>query len=259
MALCFVMQPFDRDKFDRRFEDVFKPAIEGAALEPYRVDRDPGVSIPIDEIEKGISGAEVCFAEITTDNPNVWFELGYAIATGKEVCLVCSKERTTAFPFDVRHRTIIEYEVGAPSDFSRLGKAITERLEAILKRERSIATVNSLKPVAKTAGLSPHEYTALAIIASNLAPEGLPDFEVTRAIENAGYNEVAAGLAIQSLRRRGFASIGEVEDYRGNPYTAVKATDAGVDWFLENMAGLDLRSALSEESPAEPPSDDIPF
>ncbi len=259
MASCFVMQPFDRGKFDKRFDDVFKPAIEAAGLEPYRVDRDPGVSIPIDEIEKGISGADVCFAEVTTDNPNVWFELGFAIASGKQVCLVCSKERSTAFPFDVRHRTIIEYEVGAPSDFSRLGKAITERLKAVLERERSIATVDSLKPVGTTGGLSPHEYTTLAIIASNLGPEGLSEFETRQAVEKAGYNQIAAGLAIQSLRRKGFASIGEAEAYRGDPYTVIRATDAGVDWLLENMAGLDLRSTPPEEPAPERPSDGIPF
>jgi hypothetical protein len=53
MRNCFVIQPFDRGAFDKRFEDVFEPAIKGAELIAYRVDRDPGVSIPIDEIENG--------------------------------------------------------------------------------------------------------------------------------------------------------------------------------------------------------------
>lgn len=79
MAQCFVMQPFDGDVFDKRYDDVFAPAITEAGLEPYRVDKDAGVAIPINDIESGISNSEICFAEITTDNPNVWFELGYAI------------------------------------------------------------------------------------------------------------------------------------------------------------------------------------
>ena len=54
MAKCFVIQPFDRDKFDRRYEETFKPAIEAARYEPYRVDKDPSVEIPIEQIEKGI-------------------------------------------------------------------------------------------------------------------------------------------------------------------------------------------------------------
>jgi hypothetical protein len=108
MPYCFVIQPFDGGRFDKRFSDVFKPAIEGAGLISYRVDQDPAVSIPIDDIEKGIRGAAVCFADITLDNPNVWFELGYALASKMEICIVCSKERVEKFPFDVQHRSIFD-------------------------------------------------------------------------------------------------------------------------------------------------------
>jgi len=69
MPYCFVIQPFDGGKFDKRFADVFRPAIEGAGLEAYRVDKDPAASIPINEIEQGIRGASVCFADVTMDNP----------------------------------------------------------------------------------------------------------------------------------------------------------------------------------------------
>jgi hypothetical protein len=92
---CFVIQPFDRGKFDKRYEDVLVPAITRAGLEPYRVDRDPSVSIPIQDIEAGIESSRACLADITTDNPNVWFELGYAIASRREVVLICSEERTS--------------------------------------------------------------------------------------------------------------------------------------------------------------------
>lgn len=78
--LCFVIQPFDDGKFDKRFKDVFSPAILDAQLEPYRVDQDPRVSIPMEDIKKGIEESKLCLADITIDNPNVWFELGYAIA-----------------------------------------------------------------------------------------------------------------------------------------------------------------------------------
>ena len=94
MKTCFVMQPFDQGVFDQRYEDVIKPAINDAGLEAYRVDQDPKVSIPIKEIENGIREATICLAEITVDNPNVWFELGYAIACRKQVVLICSEERS---------------------------------------------------------------------------------------------------------------------------------------------------------------------
>jgi hypothetical protein len=118
---CFMIQPFDGGKFDKRFDEVFKPAVTAAGLEPYRVDRDPGASIPIEEIETGIRQSAICFADVTLDNPNVWFELGYAIAVGKDICIVSSEERQTKYPFDIQHRKIIKYKVESPSDYANLG------------------------------------------------------------------------------------------------------------------------------------------
>ena len=91
MPRCFVIQPFDSGKFDKRFEDVYKPAIEAAGLEAYRVDQDISVEVPIEAIEAGIRSAAVCLADITTDNPNVWYELGYAFASGRLVIMIAPK------------------------------------------------------------------------------------------------------------------------------------------------------------------------
>ncbi len=128
MSTCFVIQPFDGSSFDKRYEDILIPAIKDANLEPYRVDRDPRVSIPIEDIQNGIKNADVCLADITLDNPNVWFELGFAIASQKEVVLICSEDRKSKFPFDVQHRMIITYSSASPRDFDRLRNQITDRL-----------------------------------------------------------------------------------------------------------------------------------
>ena len=58
MGNCFVIQPFDDGKFDKRYEDVFAPAVRAAGLEPYRVDHDPSVSIPIEDIQSGIQSSK---------------------------------------------------------------------------------------------------------------------------------------------------------------------------------------------------------
>ena len=132
MNNCFIMQPFDNDKFDRRFEEVIGPAIESCGFFPYRVDEDNAVIIPIETIEEGIRTSEFCIAEITTDNPNVWYELGYAIAFGKKVIMLCSDERTTPFPFDVRHRSILTYKTKSLNDFRSLGVNLENRIRGLL-------------------------------------------------------------------------------------------------------------------------------
>jgi hypothetical protein len=145
-GLVFVIQPFDAGPYDKRYIDVFEPAILAAGLEPYRVDRDPAVSVPIDEIENGIRAADICFAEISTNNPNVWFELGYAIASGKEVVLVCSEQRTEKFPFDIQHRNIIRYRTESTSDFVRLGSEVAERLRALAQKPHGTVSEIWLSP-----------------------------------------------------------------------------------------------------------------
>ncbi len=37
MEKCFVIQPFDNDKFDKRFIDIYEPAILKADLQAYRI------------------------------------------------------------------------------------------------------------------------------------------------------------------------------------------------------------------------------
>lgn len=135
MNTCFVIQPFDGGVFDKRYKDVFSPAIKNANLTPYRVDEDPSVSIPIQDIENGIREARICLVDITLDNPNVWYELGYAFSAKKPVVLVCSNERVTKFPFDIQHRSIIRYSSDSPSDFKKLKNAITIKIKAFVKND----------------------------------------------------------------------------------------------------------------------------
>ena len=53
METCFVIQPFS-EPYNQLYEEVIKNAIAEAGLQPYRIDEDLGVRIPIASIEKGI-------------------------------------------------------------------------------------------------------------------------------------------------------------------------------------------------------------
>jgi nucleoside 2-deoxyribosyltransferase len=106
------------------------------ALKP-RVDRDPSAVIPIEEIEQGIRRADVCLADISLPNPNVWFEVGFAIAAGKPTVLVCSHDPARRFPFDIQHRAVITYRTESARDFDELRKQITDRLQAVLRKKKT--------------------------------------------------------------------------------------------------------------------------
>jgi hypothetical protein len=243
MSRCFVMQPFDGGIFDKRYEAVFAPAIAAAGVEPYRVDRDPSVSIPIQDIESGIRNSELCFADITTDNPNVWFELGFALAISREIVLVCSEERTSRYPFDVQHRSIIKYKIGAPQDFDELKLKITKRIEALLKKNEEIGRVVNLPPVKDTEGLNQHELVALVTVMQNsfLSNGFVPGYRIKNDMNTGGFTDIAVGIALKTLSVKGLLESDLWTDNDRDPYAVYKTTPAGEQWLISNQERLTLK------------------
>ncbi|WP_067616289.1 PadR family transcriptional regulator [Dissulfuribacter thermophilus] len=258
MRSCFVMQPFDGGTFDKRYDSVFAPAIKAAGVQPYRVDRDPSVSIPIQEIERGIRDSVLCFADITTDNPNVWFELGFALAIPREVILVCSDERTTKYPFDIQHRSIISYKTGAPQDFEELKVKITKRIKAVLKKNEEIGRVVTHSVVKDTEGLNQHEIVALATILQNsfLTNGYVGGYQIRNDMNAAGFTDIAVGLALKTLERKGMIETDIWTDERdGEPYAVYKITEMGEQWLINHQEKLTLKKENTEIAP----TDDVPF
>ncbi|NRF68924.1 hypothetical protein HLB44_18175 [Aquincola sp. S2] len=256
MATCFVIQPFDSGKFDKRFQDIYKPAIVAAGLEAYRVDRDPGVAVPIESIEKGIRLAAVCLADITADNPNVWYELGFAFAAGRPVVMVCSEERTgKKYPFDIQHRTIIPYLADAPSDFDKLKSSLTARLEAIIRQDAVLDQIAESDPVAPVHGLSQPEVLVLAIIAGEVY---MPDYSATvssvkRSAERAGITGMGFNIAIRRLLQKKLLRESEIwNEQESEGYPGLAIADEGWKWIDENETQFVL-------SRAEKKKDDVPF
>lgn len=263
MPQCFVIQPFDHGPFDKRYRDVLAPAIKEAGLDSYRVDEDPSTTVPIDDIEKGIRGSEICLADITTDNPNIWYEVGFSFVNGKPVVLICAKQRPTDPPFDIQHRQIIFYSQDSPSDFIKLGKEVTARLKAQLKKAEAMQTIANLSPVKSTEGLSSYEIaTMVSIMENRLEPDGsVTPSDIRKDMRKAGYTDIATGLSLESLKRKEMIEFDQSEsDNFGNTYTVVRLSDRGLDWMLENQKRFKL--SVEEESAqqtTEVSDDDIPF
>ena len=215
------------------------------------MDRDPSVSVPINDIEEGIRDAIVCFADITCDNPNVWFELGYAIASEKEICLICSRERQGKFPFDVQHRSIIRYGVESPSDFHQLQKQITERLRAMQESMQKLAAFSTKSPIREDHGLSQHEQIVLATILEICDGPGdsVPHFSVKKRLDILGYNNIALNIGIMGLVRKNMLTISQSEDLNGNMFNVYFIAEPGMDWLMKNYEKLDLGSYRTARTP----------
>lgn len=111
---CFVIMPigeldgiYPKDHFRHVYEDIFKPAIEKAGYEAYRVDYNKSSSLIQVEIVKEIVESPMVLCDLSTRNPNVLFELGIRQAYDKPVVLV--QETGTQRIFDISTINTIEY------------------------------------------------------------------------------------------------------------------------------------------------------
>lgn len=127
---CFVVMPF-ADPIGRYYQSVYEPAIQRAGLKPVRADTDIFATGKImDQVWSGITQAKVLVAELTSRNPNVFYELGLAHAMKKPVVLVSSNEGDV--PFDLKHIRVIYYDVTDPFWGEKLIKKVAENILSAL-------------------------------------------------------------------------------------------------------------------------------
>ncbi len=116
----FVIMPFE-EPFDTLYREVILPNAESLGFEVIRIDEIRGPGLILEDIQQQIAQAQAVVAEITTHNPNVFYELGYAHALKKPAVLLVRREEGAKMPFDVQGYRAIFY------DDTIGGKKIVER------------------------------------------------------------------------------------------------------------------------------------
>jgi tetratricopeptide (TPR) repeat protein len=140
---AFVVMPFGKKKapdateidFDAIYADLLAPAISASGLAPHRADADRrGGSIHLDMFQDLLL-SEFVVADLTLDNPNVWYEIGvrHALRSGGTVLTYALRER---LPFDIAGQRMQRYTLkdGKP-DPDRVATdrlTLTEAIKATL-------------------------------------------------------------------------------------------------------------------------------
>ena len=103
---AFVVMPFGTKPaadgssidFNRVYAELIQPALERAGLDPFRADQEVRAGdIRIDMFQELLL-ADLVLADLTIDNPNVWYELGVRHALrARGVVLISGGRVTTAF------------------------------------------------------------------------------------------------------------------------------------------------------------------
>lgn len=106
-STVFVIMPFNKE-----FNDVWKGAIEKAAkAEGYkalRVDMINKSSNITDDIIESIRKCKIAIVDVSSNNANVMFELGYAVALEKPNIII--SQSVEFLPFDIRNIRTILYQ-----------------------------------------------------------------------------------------------------------------------------------------------------
>lgn len=105
----FIVSQFGGD-YDVLYNEVIAPVCEALHYAPIRGDEVVSCTLILNDIITSIRNSAVIIAEITPDNPNVFYELGYAHALGKPTILLCEKAVRERLPFDVSGFRTIFYD-----------------------------------------------------------------------------------------------------------------------------------------------------
>jgi hypothetical protein len=125
--------------FDRVWRDAIEPAVRDAGLEPVRADEErTGGVIHITMLERLLL-CEFAVADLSTANPNVFYELGIRHAVRPRTTVTVFAEHHT-LPFDVKLLRSLPYSLGETNDFGPdQAKALREALTARLRDLRDLA------------------------------------------------------------------------------------------------------------------------
>ncbi|OFX24782.1 MAG: hypothetical protein A2033_03900 [Bacteroidetes bacterium GWA2_31_9] len=107
---CFVIMPFSA-QYDGIWKSVIEPTILNRRDICVRADNIFSTSPIIDDIINSINDADYIVADLSVQNPNVYYELGYAHALQKKVILIT--QDISLLPFDLKHQRVILYKDSA--------------------------------------------------------------------------------------------------------------------------------------------------
>jgi len=257
---CFVIQSFDGGKYDRRYSETIKPALIKAEVEPQRADEILGLNPVIDKIETAIESASICIAEVSEDNPNVWLELGYALALNRPTVILCDKAKRNKLPFDIQHRPIIFYRTDSRSGYDELESSIVKWIKNELSTSQRMKSVRVLKPGGE--GNSDLEEYEVAVLSSAFVfwpttEGGISHWQLEKNLKEMEFYDVALALGVSSLIEKGFLTEKILIDHEfdNEEYKAYFVTNSGIQWLQENKGKL----AVKQPSKKAVKFDDIPF
>lgn len=246
---CFVIQCFDDGTYDKRYRETFAPAIERGGAKPVRADEVLGTHPVVEKIEQGLRNADVAFAEISEDNPNVFLELGYALALHVPTIIVCDKGRRSRLPFDIAHRPVNFYVTDAQSDYERISNEIEKGVAAALTEDRLTYTFIGNPEDASSVDEVKSGCLTQLVEQSLISPAGASLWQLEKDLAQFGFSSRMISLAIAGLISDGLVRKHELTDPNNEPYHSFSLSERGQKHLLRSYSSLmDAERALKRQN-----------
>lgn len=155
MTSCFVIMPFGQKKdpggkdinFDTVYTHLIKEGVEQIkGLSCTRCDEIEEPGVVHKKMLEQIYQADVAVVDITTLNPNVFYELGVRHALADHVTVII-KRKGTQIPFNVRGLNIIEYDPTDLGSVAEAKKKIVTFIQNGLKTRKVDSLVHDSLPI----------------------------------------------------------------------------------------------------------------
>jgi len=142
---CFVVMPFGVKPvpngggrtydFDKVYRVIMERAIRQAGLEPIRADHRKGGNLIHTDMFKDLRDRPVVLADLSLDNPNVFYELGirHVMSPTGTVLMCCAGSN---LPFDVKLSRVIFYRYDGESLDWEEAERVVQELHAALTEAR---------------------------------------------------------------------------------------------------------------------------
>ena len=109
-SVAFIVMQYTPE-FDALYSEVIAPVCKEFGLSPVRADDIYNNGQIVDDIARSIREAALVIADITPENANVYYEVGYAHGIAKETVLLAERRREKErLPFDLSGFRTIFYD-----------------------------------------------------------------------------------------------------------------------------------------------------
>jgi tetratricopeptide (TPR) repeat protein len=155
---AFVAMPFGTKpgpdgqliNFNRVYAEYIEPALNAAGLTAFRADEETRAGDIRTDMFQELLVADLVVADLTIDNPNVWYELGVRHALRARGVVLLSGGRTTAFDLYTDRKLRYSLNDGAPdpATVEEDKRKLTEMVRATMEswHGRKVSPVYNLLP-----------------------------------------------------------------------------------------------------------------